>query len=66
MKMEYPEDWLLPLEIYELVSKHDSHLSEEVSIHLNNIKDLKPKVEKLINDGLELIENQNNNKDFYL
>ena len=61
VKKEYPEDWLLPLEIYELVSKRDSHLSEEVFNHLNNIKDLKPKVEKLINDGVELIENQNNN-----
>ena len=37
MKKEYPEDWLLPLEIYEVVSKRVSHLSEEVFNHLKNM-----------------------------
>ena len=52
---EYPEDWLLPLEIYELTAKTgESALSNRVKAHL----DVLAKHEKtghLVRDGLKLI-----------
>ncbi|OAD90896.1 phenylalanine 4-monooxygenase [Aequorivita soesokkakensis] len=49
-------DWLLPLEIYELVSNSDSKFSEEVLKHLLNLKQQRPKVAHLIEGGLSLLE----------
>ena len=49
-------DWLLPLEIYELVAQFDSDFSEQVLKHLLNLKQQRPKVAHLIEGGLELLE----------
>ena len=37
-------DWLLPLEIYELVAKVNSSFSQEVLKYLSNLKQERPKV----------------------
>ena len=49
-------DWLLPLEIYELVAQFDSDFSEQVLKHLLNLKQQRPKVAHLIEGGLALLE----------
>jgi len=52
LRKNYPADWLLPLEIYELTH------SEDVLKHLIDLKSRRPKVAHLIDDGLMLIEKQ--------
>ncbi len=49
LKSDYPKDWLLSLEIYELT------LDEEVLSYLEDLSIKRPKSEHLIKDGLQLI-----------
>lgn len=56
LEENHPTDWLLPLEIYELVTQFDSDFSEQVLKHLLNLKQQRPKVAHLIEGGLELLE----------
>ncbi|KJJ39926.1 aromatic amino acid hydroxylase [Aequorivita vladivostokensis] len=56
LEENHPTDWLLPLEIYELVAQFDSDFSEQVLKHLLNLKQQRPKVSHLIEGGLELLE----------
>ena len=51
---EYPEDWLLPLEIFEIAQQNT--LKERVYLYLNEMAVRKPKVSTLIKEGLELIQ----------
>ncbi|MEM7185118.1 MAG: aromatic amino acid hydroxylase [Bacteroidota bacterium] len=46
---KYPEDWLLPLEIFELTG------AETVRNHLEQLQKQRPKVSHLIASGLELL-----------
>ncbi len=50
VKNDFPNDWLLPLEIYELTN------ASEILVYLKSLQVLKPKVSHLIKVGLELIE----------
>ena len=53
----YTDDWLLCIEIYELI--HDKgylSLTNKILDHLTKIKTERPKVTHLIDDGLELIK----------
>ncbi len=52
---EYPNDWLLSLEIYELIYNQNSPLKERVLKHLENLAS-KKEVTNLIRDGLKLLE----------
>ena len=56
-KSNHAQDWLLPLEIYELSLIH-KHLPihEELSIHLKSLKQDKDK-RRLINNGCEFLSN---------
>lgn len=56
VKENHTTDWLLPLEIYELVAQTKTDFSEEVLKHLLNLKQKKPKVAHLIDGGLGLLE----------
>ncbi|PKA83355.1 phenylalanine-4-hydroxylase [Ulvibacter sp. MAR_2010_11] len=56
LRENHPEDWLLPLEIYELTR------FDEVLNYLIELKERKPKVSHLINDGIALIEKQTKNQ----
>ncbi|MCZ4319869.1 aromatic amino acid hydroxylase [Aequorivita viscosa] len=60
LKDNHTTDWLLPLEIYEIVSKTDFGFSEEILQYLLNLKQQKPKVAHLIEGGLALLETQTN------
>ena len=49
LKRDYPSDWLLSIEIYELTKE------EVVLQHLINLKDTWPKIAHLIDNGIDLI-----------
>lgn len=56
LKLNHPNDWLLPLELIELLHKNNNQeMLEQVIIHLEKVKANRPNVNHLINDGLELI-----------
>lgn len=54
LKDKYPKDWLLPLEIYELVFNSDAPLKKVVYNYLTVLKS-DSNIEKLISDGMDLI-----------
>lgn len=56
LKKHHNEDWLLPLEIYELEVERNTALSKEVFRYLNELKERRPEVSHLIEGGLELLE----------
>ena len=53
---EFPNDWLLSVELYELAKTNgDTDFAAEIAAHLMNVKLNQPKVGQLIDDGLELV-----------
>ena len=54
LKKNYPNDWLLPLEIYELVTTLNTELEKELLQYLNKLKE-KEEYKTLIKNGLLLI-----------
>ena len=56
VKVNYPQDWLLSVELYELaVSNGDEEFAAEIVKHLEKVKQENPKLGHLIDDGLELV-----------
>lgn len=56
LKTDYPEDWLLTLEICELAQQEgDTILLDRAKMALNATKVSKPNVRHLIEDGLQLL-----------
>lgn len=56
LKSNHPNDWLLAVEIAELL--HDSNetqLLQEIMAYLEKLKENRPEIAKLISNGLELI-----------
>ena len=51
------DDWLLPLELYELAHIHDKAFSTDILSHLEHLKIKRPNIAHLITNGLELISN---------
>lgn len=59
LKENHPNDWLLSIEISELLEMKKNHeLLAEVSLHLETLKAKRPEVKKLISNGLDLILNK--------
>lgn len=57
LKDNHPLDWLLPIELYELLHKTEAaELKENIIGHLETIKLAKPKATHLIEDGVALIK----------
>ncbi|MCL6295761.1 aromatic amino acid hydroxylase [Jejuia spongiicola] len=55
----HPNDWLLPVELYELAYiGNETKLCESILNHLETIKQNRPEVGRLIDDGLGIIENK--------
>ena len=54
MLIEFPNDWLVPLEIYELIYKKDTSLKQKVLTHLKELAKNKA-FAKLIEDSLQLL-----------
>lgn len=56
LKEKHPNDWLLSVEIVELLQKQgDNVLMQEVMVHLDTVKKKRPEVAHLIDGGLDLI-----------
>lgn len=56
LKLNHPKDWLLSVEIAELLTSNtDNVLMQEVLIHLEKLKENRPEIAKLISNGLELV-----------
>ena len=51
----YPKEWLLPLEIYELIHKKESTLRDSIFEYLKKLSNTK-ELSNLIKDGLKLLE----------
>lgn len=57
LKSEYPTEWLLPVEIYELAFLNKYVLQQEIKEYLNNLAKQQKEVTHLIEDGIYLSEN---------
>ncbi|MDI1316573.1 aromatic amino acid hydroxylase [Flavobacterium sp.] len=56
LKSNHPNDWLLSIEIVEILKdENQPELLEQVLIHLEQLKENRTEVAKLISNGLELI-----------
>ncbi|NNE01809.1 MAG: aromatic amino acid hydroxylase [Eudoraea sp.] len=57
VKDNYPTDWLLSVELYELArNNNDKAFAEEIIQHLNAIKNNHPNLGHLIDDGIQLVD----------
>lgn len=56
-RKNYPEEWLLPLEIAELADKQPdiTQLKQEILDYLRNVKSQDPELKRLIDNGLVLV-----------
>lgn len=58
----HPKDWLLSVELYELAfASNETALCKSILAHLETIKQNKPEVGRLIDDGLHIINHKNSN-----
>ncbi|WP_062052724.1 aromatic amino acid hydroxylase [Aquimarina longa] len=55
IEKDHPNDWLLTLEIYELVYDRDEKFASQVLKHLENIKYKRPKIQHLIDSGISMV-----------
>jgi phenylalanine-4-hydroxylase len=56
LKSNHPNDWLLAVEIIELLNdRNETQLLQEMMVYLEKLKESRPEIAKLISDGLELI-----------
>ncbi|PZX92248.1 aromatic amino acid hydroxylase [Flavobacterium aquariorum] len=56
LQNNHPNDWLLSVELIELLhTRNETNLMQQVILHLENLKKQRPELEKLISNGLELI-----------
>ena len=52
----HPKDWLLSVEIFELGYGSDEKLASEVLEHLQHVKEQRPEVAHLIDNGINLVK----------
>ena len=57
LKENHPKDWLLCLEMYELVYGKGLRIEKDIQEHLNKLKSIST-INKLISDGIQLIIKQ--------
>lgn len=59
LKLRYPDEWLLPLEIAELLKKHyvSNGLEEEIISFLKTLSDKNEEMQNLVENGLSLFTN---------
>ncbi|KAA1245383.1 aromatic amino acid hydroxylase, partial [Aquimarina sp. RZ0] len=56
LKADHKEDWLLPLEIYELVYNREPNFANHILQHLDTIKNKKTHLKQLIHSGIDIIQ----------
>jgi len=54
LTLDHSNDWLLPLEMYELVVDRDSSFAKKIVTHLEEIKTRRPQIKHLIDSGLHI------------
>lgn len=55
----HPNDWLLPVELYELAQlDNETKLAKKILLHLEKIKQNKPEFGRLIDNGLDIINSK--------
>ncbi|MBT8282759.1 MAG: aromatic amino acid hydroxylase [Muriicola sp.] len=58
LKANYPHDWLLSVELYELAkNNNDEEFADEILDHLQAVKQELPGLGHLIDDGISLVDN---------
>lgn len=57
LKAAYPDEWLLPIELFEISHENKFGIEKEVKDYLLKIADSKPDAAHLITDGITLAEN---------
>lgn len=58
IKNKYPNDWLLPVELYELAEMNgDKDFAKAIAEHLEGVKQNQPQLGDLIDDGMQLVVN---------
>jgi phenylalanine-4-hydroxylase len=57
IQTQYPHDWLLSLEMYELVFETGNAFAKALLNHLNSLKTSRPEVAHLIENGIGLLDN---------
>jgi phenylalanine-4-hydroxylase len=57
VSIHHSNDWLLSLEIYELVYENNSAFAKAVLEHLTSLKEKRSEVAHLIENGIELLNN---------
>ncbi|MCM4150941.1 aromatic amino acid hydroxylase [Arenibacter sp. N53] len=58
IKANHPKDWLLAVELYELAKNNgDENFAKELKSYLETLKQSKPQLGHLIDDGLGLVDN---------
>ena len=57
LKTKFPNDWLLSVEILELIMKHkiNNGLKEKVETHLNQLRKTNPEFGQLIENGMAIV-----------
>jgi phenylalanine-4-hydroxylase len=64
LKNNYPNNWLLSIELYELaVNNNDNKFTKSIMEHLQVVKQQNPKLRRLIDDGLDLVNQTKHTKD---
>jgi phenylalanine-4-hydroxylase len=58
LQTNHPKDWLLCIEIVEILKNTTTDLQQQVIAHLEQLKTDRPEISKLITNGLELILNK--------
>lgn len=54
---DYPDDWLLPVELYELAKTNgDFDFADQIQAHLEKVKSRNPQFGHLIDDGIGLVD----------
>ncbi|WPY98163.1 aromatic amino acid hydroxylase [Christiangramia sp. OXR-203] len=56
LKKHHKNDWLLPIEIYELAVDVDQSLADDVKAYLLELKKRRPEISHLIEDGMAMTE----------
>ena len=58
LQINHPKDWLLCIEIVEILKNTTTDLQQQVIAHLEQLKTDRPEISNLITNGLELILNK--------
>ncbi len=62
LKQDYPDEWLLAMELFELAKQEKMNVEEEIVEHLEKMQNRIPEFTTRINNGLKLVDSNITNK----